>query len=99
MPLTEKGEKIMRSMREEYGPKKGESVFYASANKGNITGVHDAADDRRSACHRALDCVLDWHESRTRDGLMGEAVGAVKRAAPKATELLTTEPSSIGDRE
>ena len=42
MPLTEKGEKVMKSMKQEYGEKKGESVFYASANKGTITGVHDA---------------------------------------------------------
>ena len=40
MPLTEKGQKIMASMKEQYGADKGESVFYASANKGTITGVH-----------------------------------------------------------
>ena len=39
MPLTSKGKKIMRSMKEEYGPKKGEKVFYASRNKGTISGV------------------------------------------------------------
>ena len=26
-------------MVKQYGPKKGESVFYASANKGTITGI------------------------------------------------------------
>lgn len=40
MPLTKKGSKIKRAMEEEYGPKKGESVFYASANAGKIKGVH-----------------------------------------------------------
>lgn len=39
MPLTKKGQKIMRNMKSEYGAKKGESVFYASRNKGTITGV------------------------------------------------------------
>ena len=39
MPLTEKGKKIMRAMRKKYG-KRAERVFYASANKGTITGVH-----------------------------------------------------------
>jgi hypothetical protein len=39
-PLTSKGEEIKSSMQKEYGPKKGESVFYASANKGTIKGVH-----------------------------------------------------------
>ena len=28
-------------MIEQYGPKKGESVFYASANKGTITGIEN----------------------------------------------------------
>lgn len=41
MPLTSKGKKIMSSMKKEYGDKKGESVFYASKNKGNISGVEE----------------------------------------------------------
>jgi hypothetical protein len=40
MPLTKKGIKIMRAMKRKYGKKKGKSVFYASSNKGTITGVH-----------------------------------------------------------
>jgi hypothetical protein len=40
MPLTKKGKSIMRSMVEKYGGKKGKQVFYASANKGTIKGVH-----------------------------------------------------------
>ena len=39
MPLTEKGKKIMKSMKKQYGKKKGETVFYASKNKGKIKGV------------------------------------------------------------
>jgi|TARA_Y100000592_G_scaffold38572_1_gene61175 hypothetical protein len=39
MPLTEKGKKIMKSMKKQYGKKKGETVFYASKNKGVIKGV------------------------------------------------------------
>lgn len=38
-PLTKKGKKIMRNMRKEYG-EKAEEVFYATANKGKIKGVH-----------------------------------------------------------
>lgn len=45
-PLTSKGEEIKSAMEKEYGPKKGESVFYASANKGTIKGVHDSAVGR-----------------------------------------------------
>jgi hypothetical protein len=39
MPLNEKGKKILRSMRKQYGRKKGEQVFYASENKGVLKGV------------------------------------------------------------
>jgi hypothetical protein len=39
MPLTEKGKKIMNSMKREYGSQKGKQVFYASRNKGTIGGV------------------------------------------------------------
>ena len=41
MPKTAKGRKIMASMRKTYPTKKkAEEVFFASANKGTITGVH-----------------------------------------------------------
>ena len=30
---------IMGAMQDQYGPSKGESVFYASRNKGTISGV------------------------------------------------------------
>ena len=46
MPLTKKGKKIMSAMKKEYGPKKGESVFYASKNKKKIKGVEKAAMGR-----------------------------------------------------
>lgn len=41
MPLTDKGRQILEKMEQEYGAEKGREVFYASANKGTITGVHD----------------------------------------------------------
>ena len=40
MPLTLKGKKILKKMKKTYGVKKGKQVFYASANKGTIVGVH-----------------------------------------------------------
>jgi len=43
VPLTKKGKKILKAMRKKYGGKKGKQVFYASANKGTITGVHKGA--------------------------------------------------------
>jgi hypothetical protein len=42
VPLKAKGAEILEAMRKTYGSeKKAEQVFYASANKGTITGVHD----------------------------------------------------------
>ncbi|HKE13851.1 MAG TPA: hypothetical protein VKB80_03225 [Kofleriaceae bacterium] len=39
MPLTDKGKKILASMKKQYGPDRGERVFYASQNKGTIKGT------------------------------------------------------------
>ena len=48
MPLTDKGEKIMQSMKRTYGGKKGEEVFYATRNAGKITGVEEKAKGGRT---------------------------------------------------
>ena len=47
MPLTDKGKKIMQTMKRTYGGKKGEEVFYATANAGKITGVEEKAKGGR----------------------------------------------------
>ena len=49
MPLTEKGKKIMKSMKKQYGKKKGETVFYASRNKGVIKGVENTKKRSKNA--------------------------------------------------
>lgn len=46
MPQTAKGKKIMKAMKKTYGAKKGKKVFYASANKGTISGVHKGKKKR-----------------------------------------------------
>jgi hypothetical protein len=49
MPLTEKGRKIMRSMRKTYGDsERAKRVFYASANAGRIKGVEGRGSRRKS---------------------------------------------------
>lgn len=65
MPLTDKGDKIKRRMEEEYGKDKGESVFYASANAGKITGVRDAQETSVTDRH------LDMHQSAVSSALSG----------------------------
>lgn len=49
MPLTKKGSEIEHAMEKEYGEKKGKQVFYASKNKGTITGV----EAKKKALHKA----------------------------------------------
>jgi hypothetical protein len=46
MPETEKGKKIKRAMKKQYGAKKGKQVYYASANEGTIKGVHKGGKKR-----------------------------------------------------
>lgn len=48
MPLTKKGKKVKRKMREQYGPDKGDEVFYASQNKGTIKGTHKKKAKRKA---------------------------------------------------
>lgn len=47
MPQTAKGRKIKKAMQKQYGKKKGTSVFFASANKGTIKGVHKGKKGKR----------------------------------------------------
>lgn len=39
MPLGKKENKILTDMKARYGPKKGKSVFYASARTGKLGGA------------------------------------------------------------
>ncbi len=47
MPLTKKGRKIMSNMREQYGDR-AEEVFYASKNKGTISGVDNPKPHKKT---------------------------------------------------
>jgi hypothetical protein len=38
MPLTASGQSVLTSMQRQYGPDKGERVFYATANKKPALG-------------------------------------------------------------
>ncbi len=44
MPLTDKGSEILSHMEKEYGTEKGKEVFYASRNKGTISGVDEVGE-------------------------------------------------------
>ncbi len=68
MPLTDKGNEIKQAMQKEYGDKKGEKVFYASKNKGTISGVDaslDAALAKMDDCQAMLnrkDAAREFHK-------------------------------------
>jgi len=40
MPLSKKGKSILAAMKKTYGKIRGKKVFYASAKKKTIKGVH-----------------------------------------------------------
>lgn len=63
MPLTEKGTEIMNAMQKQYGTAKGKSVFYASKNKGTITGVDSACPQHgyMDACLRGDSAGMSRH--------------------------------------
>lgn len=52
MPLTSKGKKIIREMIGEYGKEKGTQIFYASQNKGTITGAHPKKRKKKKVAKR-----------------------------------------------
>lgn len=75
MPLTDKGQEIMSHMKKEYGAKEGESVFYASKNKGKISGVDSVeklkkATERVDSLHKRMDAVVvSRQDSKTMDSI------------------------------
>lgn len=58
MPLTAKGREILANMEERYGQKKGKEVFYASKNKGTISGVDSIKEDATLADAAKLDALV-----------------------------------------
>ena len=64
MPLTKKGEKIMRHLVEQYGEKKAKKIFYAGKNSGRFTGVDSEVNLTEMV---ALDQV---HFKKTQDGYL-----------------------------
>ena len=54
MPLSKSGSHVLSSMKTEYGPEKGERVFYATANKKPKLGAkwHGKAASKRGLSKR-----------------------------------------------
>lgn len=68
MPLTKKGKIIEKAMEHEYGNKKGKSVFFASKNKGIISGVERK---NRISNHDVLRSALDKSYTNQKKGKSG----------------------------
>lgn len=88
-PLAEKGEKILAAMKKAYGEEKGEQIFYASKNKGTISGV-DVSKDANSfsaAVEMSKEygkgtTVVDLTkatDSKTKDGSLDEMIRNMAR--------------------
>ena len=92
MPLTSKGTEIKSAMTKEYGPKKGESVFYASRNSGKIKGVDEdmsasPMQPSMTSSQPAMDCwahMRKWHGKPAQDGGPGSGPHKGGGSFPKA---------------
>ena len=88
MPLTEKGKEIMKSMKKQYGKKKGEEVFYASKNKGTIKGVEKASKGKMMKVKEvkgALEKASKLHaaQAKTLGTVLKAAGGGLKEATKR----------------
>lgn len=97
MPLTKKGKKIMAAMKAEYGDKKGESVFYASANKGKIGGVHHStAQNVQSFEDRA---VFSEAPPKTGNPNAASVTAYTNPRNPGSAKATVMEPGTASPRE
>jgi hypothetical protein len=96
MALTEKGKKIRNEMRKKYGSKRGDQVFYASANKGTITGVEEGMKKKSvkkmsSGGKSLLGSLSPVYGIATGEGLFGKigaggALGAVGKLIERSRD-------------
>lgn len=94
MPLTEKGKKIKAAMVAQYGPEKGEEVFYASKNAGKITGV----DDAHTAPHLKGTITKLREDDFTHMGFTGEGAEPIKKLV-EACDSLTARMDAFESRQ
>jgi hypothetical protein len=78
MPLSDTSEKVMQSMQKQYGKKKGESVFYATANKKG--GRAEAASTWKKK-QKAAEALT---------GVLCKAAGLEKRAQGQQGGLMSS---------
>jgi len=82
----------MRAMRKQYGEKEGEKVFYASKNKGTISGVEKNEESKMSY----LDKVLSISEEEKKQKGLGTPADLMKDIGVRAVKAVDT--SKAGKR-
>ena len=98
MPLNKKGKEIMKSMKKEYGKKKGEQVFYASKNKGTIKNVEKASKGKMMKVKKvkgALEKASKLHAAQAKT--LGNVLKAAGGGLKEATKRLKAQGYTGGD--
>jgi hypothetical protein len=100
MPLTSKGEHVMSAMKKEYGGEKGEEVFYASKNKGTISGVDGAVkepNDKDFAEHQRM---VQKMNQQQREFIRNKQTGRSDELSPLADRIdaLSQRADGLDDR-
>ena len=83
MPLTAKEKKLKNKFKEQYGKKKGESVFYAMENSGKLKKVIKAKGGR---------------DASRGDFSTGPGPGKGDLTGPRELGVTTRGPKSVGDK-
>ena len=99
MPLNEKGKKIMKAMKKQYGAKEGQKVFYAMENSGKLKkvikarGGMDARDFGKKSTSKADFSAVSEGSVYAKNVAAAGGSGGVKQK-----KVSTTKTSGGGDR-
>jgi hypothetical protein len=79
MPISKAGKKIKSSLEKQYGKKKGEQVFYAMENKGEIPGMKKMKGYMGGGMSKKIGYA---------QGGMNEGMKALKKEAPEVAKKM-----------
>jgi hypothetical protein len=82
MPISKAGKKIKAKLKEQYGEKKGEGIFYAMENKGEIPGMNKMKGYAKGGDTKAKKKKEPVRTERTASGAqqMDRGMEAIERA-------------------
>jgi hypothetical protein len=79
MPLTEKGRKVKKAVEKTYGKKRGEKVFYAMENKGEMKGLTKKMAMGGMATYGTPSTMNTMQQQKTNQPNMGMAYGGMAK--------------------